>query len=240
MWRHGINKFATVLSLAVAALLVCSVGKAPAPARAQTSPFAGDLPPAAGGSALLVTTQSVGAGNLVTAIEAGGCNLRIMGVTQGGAWLLYVPGAPDIVNDAFPDPVAAQVPFAIICDPPDDDTQDAVQVIRDYIADLDAGNYGDAYALWEPGRNPQTLEQFEAGYAHTVSVSVEIGTPGHIDAGAGQRYITIPVVIHATLDNGTQQRFEGSYMLHRVAEIPGATPEQQMWHIYSADITQTA
>jgi hypothetical protein len=69
---------------------------------------------------------------------------------------------------------------------------------------------------------------------------VEIGAPGRIDAGAGQRYIDIPVVIHATLDDGTQQRFEGTYTLHRTAEIAGATPEQQMWHIYSADITQTA
>jgi hypothetical protein len=163
-----------------------------------------------------------------------------MGVTQGGAWLLYVPRAPDIVNEAFPNPLPAQMPFAIICNPQNDDTQAAVQVIRDYIADLDAGDYPAAYALWEPGRNPQTLEQFEAGYAHTTSVSVEIGTPGRIDAGAGQRYITVPVVIHATLDNGTQQRFEGTYTLHRTAEIPGATPEQQMWHIYSADIAQTA
>ncbi|MEH1914320.1 hypothetical protein [Nostoc sp.] len=42
----------------------------------------------------------------------------------------------------------------------------------------------------------------------------------------------------AVATNGTPQRFRGSYVLRRVNNVPGSTPEQQRWHLYSAKITQ--
>ncbi|WP_298920018.1 hypothetical protein, partial [uncultured Nostoc sp.] len=37
--------------------------------------------------------------------------------------------------------------------------------------------------------------------------------------------------------NGTPQRFRGSYKLRRVNNVPGSTPKQRRWYIYSANIS---
>lgn len=215
---------------------------APTAAGAQEPPvpYSGDVP-SSGGVALLIVTQDTTPGALADSIQAAGCDARSIAITEGGSWLVFVPGAPSFVNVGF----VAQLPqgtvFALSCARPyqEPTAQDAVAVLEGYFADLDAGRYDEAYAAWRTGANPQTLAEFKAGYAHTTSVSAEIGKPGLIDAGAGQRYIEIPVTIDATLDDGAKQHFEGSYTLHHTANIPGATAEQLTWQIRSASVTQT-
>ncbi len=230
------NRIAAIATSAVlAAALLSSVATT---VEAQTPPFSGTLPPP-GGAALLVTSAAVPATDLSVAIIDAGCTLRLMAVTGGGQWLIYIPGAPALVNAAFPSSLASGAPFVILCER-EPTADDAVEVIRQYIADIDGHRYSDAYAAWEPGRNPLTYAQFAAGYAHTAAVSIDIGVPGPIGAGAGQRFIEVPVVIHATLDDGTHQTFEGTFTLHHTANIPGSTLEQRHWHIYAAAITQTS
>jgi hypothetical protein len=223
---------------AVAAILL-GLTVVTSPASAQTPPYQGGELPPQGGAALLVTSMDVTATDLAGSLGAAGCTPRLIAITEAGAWLLYVPGAPDLVNADFPSPLVSGTPFAVMCDA-QPTAQDAVAVIEQYFADIDAENYQEAYAAWEPGANPLSYEDFVAGYADTASVSVDIGEPGPIGAGAGQRYIEIPVVIHATLDDASQQTFEGTFTLHRVAEVPGSTPEQQQWHIQSADLVETS
>lgn len=224
--------------VAAAVLSAVLVGGPPRNAEAQTPPFTGTLPPP-GGVALLITSAPVSATDLSVAIIDAGCTLRLMAVTGGGQWVIYIPGAPALVNAAFPPSLASGAPFVILCER-EPTADDAVELIRKYIADIDGHRYSDAYAAWEPGRNPLTYAQFVAGYAHTTAVSVDIGVPGPINAGAGQRFIEVPVVIHATLDDGTHQTFEGTFTLHHTANIPGTTLEQRHWHIYAAAITQTS
>lgn len=115
--------------------------------------------------------------------------------------------------------------------------EDAVAVLRDYYAAINSGDFPRAYALWsDEGRaSGQSPQQFAAGFADTTGVSVDMQAPGSIDAAAGSRYITVPVTITATLRDGTQQRFAGSYTLRR-AVVDGATPEQRAWRIASADL----
>ncbi|MFX7922530.1 hypothetical protein ABTK16_19490, partial [Acinetobacter baumannii] len=62
------------------------------------------------------------------------------------------------------------------------------------------------------------------------------GHPGDIDAGAGQRFITVPVQPYAR-DKATHQPryFIGSVTLHRT-DVDGATPEQKQWRIRSIDL----
>lgn len=231
------SRIPAAMGCAVIAAILLAVAT-PRAGEAQASPFAGTLPPP-GGAALLVTSTALPAADLANAIIDEGCTLRLMAVTDAGRWLLYIPGAPALVNAAFPTSLTSGTPFVVLCEP-EPTPEDAVEVVRRYIADLDAHGYAEAYAAWEPGRNPLTYAQFVAGYAHTVSVAVDIGTPGRIDAGAGQRFIEVPVVIHATLDDGTHQTFEGILTLHHTANIPGSTLEQRHWHLYAAAITQTS
>ena len=118
--------------------------------------------------------------------------------------------------------------------------QEAVQVISDYYSAIARRDYEQAYSAWEGdgAASQQSFEQFKQGFANTTSVTVEVGKPGRPDPGAGSIYIEIPVTVTAVTTNGTPQRFRGSYVLRRVNDVPGSTPEQRRWHLHSANITQ--
>ena len=57
-----------------------------------------------------------------------------------------------------------------------------------------------------------------------------------IDAGAGQRYVTVPVQAYARLKSGAAAYWIGSAVLHRTADIDGATAEDKTWRIKSIDL----
>ncbi|MEA5506411.1 hypothetical protein VB735_25530 [Halotia wernerae UHCC 0503] len=116
--------------------------------------------------------------------------------------------------------------------------QQAVQVIRDYYSAIARGDYKQAYSAWygDGTASQQSFEQFKQGFANTKSTAVKVGEPGKIDGAAGSSYIKIPVTVTAITKNGTQQRFRGSYVLRRVNNVPGSTPNQRRWHLYSANI----
>ena len=115
---------------------------------------------------------------------------------------------------------------------------DAVAVLDRYFSSIGTGTYETAYTLWrnEGEASGQTYEEFASGFGETASISWEIGDPGAIDAGAGQRFIEIPVRIVARTTEGASQHFEGMYVLHHTARIEGATPEQRLWRIHSAKV----
>ena len=82
-----------------------------------------------------------------------------------------------------------------------------------------------------------TPQQFADGFADTAHVVVTLGDPTGEDAGAGQRYIQVPVAITATRKDGSVHRYDGSYTLHRTV-VDGATDEQRAWRIASADLRE--
>ena len=101
----------------------------------------------------------------------------------------------------------------------------AVAVLRDYHAAINARDFARAHALWR--QNPQTPSQFADGFAGTTGVSVEIGVPGPVDAGTGQRHIDIPVRLDAAQADGRIDRYAGHYTLQR-SVVEGGNPE---WRI---------
>ncbi len=117
--------------------------------------------------------------------------------------------------------------------------QQAAQVIRHYYDAINQKDYKRAYADWADNgaASQQSFEQFKQGFADTASVKVDIGEPGRINGAVGSLYVEIPVTITATTVKGTTQQFTGRYTLQRVNDVPGSTPEQRMWHLYSAKIT---
>jgi hypothetical protein len=66
-------------------------------------------------------------------------------------------------------------------------------------------------------------------------VTIGALTPG--DGGAGSIYQPVPVTVDATLDDGTRQRFRGTYVVRRVNGVDGARPDQLRWHIDSATLS---
>jgi hypothetical protein len=113
----------------------------------------------------------------------------------------------------------------------------AVAVVQRYYAALNAHDYGTAWQQWgDDGPPNQPLAKFQAGFAHTSATRVTIGTLPPGEGAAGSIYQTVPVTIDATLDDGTHQRFVGTYAIRRVNDVDGASADQLRWHIGSAHL----
>ena len=113
-------------------------------------------------------------------------------------------------------------------------------VVRYYDA-IDHGRYRTAWRCWDRGglASGQSYAAFVRGFARTRHVRAMVGQPTDGDGAAGSVYVTVPVVVTATLKDGTAQRFHGSYTLRRVNDVDGATAEQLRWHIGSAKLRRS-
>ena len=116
--------------------------------------------------------------------------------------------------------------------------QGAANVVQTYYAHLEQGEFRKAWLLWG-GRGEasgMTAQAFAASFGKYSEYHANIGAPGEIDAGAGQRYVTVPVQVYGRLKEGNRPFYMlGSVTLHRT-EVDGASAEQRSWRIRSADI----
>ena len=120
--------------------------------------------------------------------------------------------------------------------------QAAVQVVQDYYAALNRGDYRAAYSAWgqDGAASGQTFAKFRAGFLKTATVRVVTQPAVNADAGMSQRTIDVPVDVYATLKSGKTQHFRGTYTLHRVAPGVGAPASQLSWHLASAKLMPVA
>ncbi|MEG3175896.1 hypothetical protein U1872_06615 [Sphingomonas sp. RB3P16] len=132
------------------------------------------------------------------------------------------PGTPGgLADDRTP---ISEAPFT------PDSAQGAANVVQTYYALIGEQKYAQAYALRDTGAG--TPAAFAAGFARYSEYHANIGAPGTIDAGAGQRYVTVPVQVYARLRAGGTPVYEiGSVTLHRAGDIDGATAAQRRWRI---------
>jgi hypothetical protein len=160
------------------------------------------------------------------------------GGSTSGAVEPSFPGSPEAGSPEAANPEAG-TPETPPAASPEPSPQDAVSVVRDYYAAIDARQFARAYALWSGGGNAsgQTPQQFAGGFADTRQVVVETDAPGRIDAAAGSRYIEVPVAVRATHVDGSVHRYVGAYTLRR-AVVDGASAEQRAWRIASADLRE--
>jgi hypothetical protein len=117
------------------------------------------------------------------------------------------------------------------------ETKGPADVIYEYYASINSGDYRSAYELWSDNgkASKKSFEQFRDGFANTERTEVEIGKASEEEGAAGSRYITITVTIKARTKSGKDQRFTGEYVLRR-SVVDGATEEQRSWQIHSASI----
>ncbi|SHI55842.1 hypothetical protein [Wenxinia saemankumensis] len=110
----------------------------------------------------------------------------------------------------------------------------AREVVESYYADLSAGDYAAAYALWGDGgaASGQSFEAFRGGFAGTAATRVFTAPAGDPEGAAGSVYVTIPVRIEARNTDGTAQLFGGSYTLRR-SDVDGGETE---WRLFDARI----
>ena len=124
-----------------------------------------------------------------------------------------------------------------------DDRSTPQALVTSYYNAINRHEYVRAYSYWQtpagaPSR-PPPFPQFQQGYANTASVQLDIGTVGG-DAGAGQLYYTVPVVLVARTTAGATQTFAGCYTLHLANPGIQAVPPFQPLGIQSASIRQAS
>ncbi|MDP5279385.1 MliC family protein [Sphingomonas sp. DG1-23] len=139
------------------------------------------------------------------------------------------PGEPGGLDDDRT-PVS-EAPFS------EDSAQGAANVVQTYYALLEAGKYGQAYRLWEPGAAGMDARAFAASFDRYSEYHANIGAPGRVDAGAGQRYVAVPVQVYGRLKAGAREfNMRGSVTLHRAGNVDGASAGQRRWRIRSSDV----
>lgn len=113
---------------------------------------------------------------------------------------------------------------------------DARSVVSGYFDALSARRYDRAYAMWEPNAVGMTAPAFAASFAKYRIYEADVGLPGRVDAGAGQRYVSVPVRITAVMaDDGDEVTMIGPVTLHRTGAIDGASAAQRSWRIRATD-----
>jgi hypothetical protein len=89
------------------------VGGTPGPGGA-TGGFTGTAP-GDDSIGLLVTSGEATSASLTAALGTAGCTVQTLAVLQGGEWLIFINGAPAVVNAQFPATLAATTPFFVRC-----------------------------------------------------------------------------------------------------------------------------
>lgn len=112
--------------------------------------------------------------------------------------------------------------------------QGAADVVQTYYALIESGRYAQAWALWSDGGKASGGDATAFGERFTPysEYHANIGAPGKIEAGAGQRYVTVPVQVYGR-SRATGKPFYqlGDVTLHRTGDIDGASREQRAWRI---------
>ena len=121
-----------------------------------------------------------------------------------------------------------------------DDRSTAEAVIRSLYDALNRREYARAYSYWEDNSpDLQPFDEFEQGYADTVSIDLTLGDIG-AGVGAGQLYYTVPVTLIGTQNDGSAQTFVGCYTLHIGRPQIQAVPPFRPLAIQRASIQQVA
>jgi hypothetical protein len=104
-----------------------------------------------------------------------------------------------------------------------DDRSTASGLIQSYFNAINLKQYLRAYSYYESGSKVGPFDKFQKGYQDTASVQVTLGTISG-DAGAGQRYFTVPAALVAQTTNGKTQTFAACYTLHLASPDIQAVP----------------
>jgi hypothetical protein len=116
---------------------------------------------------------------------------------------------------------------------------DPVLQVASYYNAINLGDYERAYSYWENPPQGATLAQFEAGFAETERVAAFAWLPVMQDAGAGNLYAQVPLLLVADQTNGNQRIYAGCITTHKVNVPEGdATEPDPNWRLNDSSIAE--
>jgi hypothetical protein len=105
-----------------------------------------------------------------------------------------------------------------------DDRSTPSQVIVSYYSAVNRQEYLRAYNYWiNPSTTLGSFASFANGYKDTASVDLVFGQITG-DAGAGQIYYTVPVILKTTAKNGTRANWAACYVVHQSQPVNFSEP----------------
>jgi hypothetical protein len=151
-------------------------------------------------------------------------------------------GAPANTSTSSPAPIRSSAPQgqpitpipSVMPEPTTGDASAAFQTVLDYYDAINRRAYDRAYHLWAQGgaASNQTFDQFKAGFANTIQVSIQFGMASPSSIG-----VTVPITVVAIVnapnnppEDQLVQRFGGTYTVEHNAAG---------WQLASANITAT-
>lgn len=124
---------------------------------------------------------------------------------------------PTVAPTAEPTAIATSSPSAddlSMLDSYLDDRSTPTGLLQSYFNAIDRREYLRAYSYWrDPATTLGSFDKFQKGYENTTSVELTFGQIGG-DAGAGQMYYSVPVLLKAHTQDGKTQEYAACYILH--------------------------
>ena len=111
-----------------------------------------------------------------------------------------------------------------------------VDLLASYYNAINRQEYQRAYSYWESP--PRPYNAFANGFADTASVQLIVQPPTYYGGAAGSLYVSIPTVLIAQHYDGTQLTFAGCFVTRKSNLRPPDIPQEDVWHLYSAEIAQ--
>ncbi|MEO8288499.1 MAG: hypothetical protein ABI670_18910 [Chloroflexota bacterium] len=138
----------------------------------------------------------------------------------------YVPGFPS---------TPGATPFY-------ENRNDPVGTLKSFYNAITRKEYERAYSYFNGAPNPlpdlaPPYNQFVQGYADTTLVTLAVGKVT-VGAGAGNLFANFSAVVTATHTDGSTHTFAGCYVMHRVNDGISPNPDDVLWHIYSANLSE--
>ncbi len=114
---------------------------------------------------------------------------------------------------------------------------DPVLQVASYYNALNLADYERAYSYWETPPDDASFETFSAGFADTIYISGLTRLPVYTDAGAGNIFASVPVLLTSVHADNSRNYFAGCITTHKVNVPEGdATEPDPNWRLRSAEI----
>jgi hypothetical protein len=110
-----------------------------------------------------------------------------------------------------------------------EDLSSPVSLLASFYDAVNSREYDRAYGYFETP--PSSLDEFERGYANTVSVQLIVQPPTHISGAAGSSYADIPTMLVARQRKGGERFFVGCYTT-RKSNLQSSDNPNEGWRIY--------